>query len=46
MLNTVQIVGNSDKLDAFIQAVAGAEILEVVRSGVSGLSRGEKALRL
>jgi acetolactate synthase-1/3 small subunit len=43
---TVQIVGNSDKLDAFIQAVAGAEILEVVRSGVSGLSRGEKALRL
>lgn len=43
---TVQIVGNSDKLDAFIQAVSGAEILEVVRSGVSGLSRGEKALRL
>ncbi|WP_438951536.1 acetolactate synthase small subunit [Porticoccus sp.] len=43
---TVQIVGNSDKLDAFIQAIAGAEILEVVRSGVSGLSRGEKALRL
>ena len=43
---TVQIVGNSDKLDAFIQAVAGAEILEVVRSGVSGLARGEKALRL
>ena len=43
---TVQIVGNSDKLDAFIQAVAGAEILEVVRSGVSWLSRGEKALRL
>lgn len=43
---TVQIVGNSDKLDAFIQAITGAEILEVVRSGVSGLSRGEKSLRL
>ena len=43
---TVQVVGNSDKLDAFIQAIAGAEILEVVRSGVSGLSRGEKSLRL
>jgi acetolactate synthase-1/3 small subunit len=43
---TVQVVGNSDKLDAFIQAIADAEILEVVRSGVSGLSRGEKSLRL
>ncbi|TNE80038.1 MAG: acetolactate synthase small subunit [Gammaproteobacteria bacterium] len=43
---TVQIVGNSDKLDAFIQAIGDADILEVVRSGVSGLSRGEKALRL
>jgi len=43
---TVQIVGDSDKLDAFIQAIADADILEVVRSGVSGLSRGEKALRL
>lgn len=43
---TVQIVGNSDKLDAFIQAMADAEIIEVVRTGVSGLSRGEKALRL
>ena len=43
---TVQIVGNSDKLDAFIQAIGDADILEVVRTGVSGLSRGEKALRL
>ncbi len=43
---TVQIVGNSDKLDAFIQAVAGAEILEVVRSGVSGLSRGKSTATL
>ncbi|WP_461482358.1 acetolactate synthase small subunit [Porticoccus sp.] len=43
---TVQIVGNSDKLDAFLQAIGDADILEVVRTGVSGLSRGEKALRL
>ncbi len=43
---TVQIVGNSDKLDAFIQAVGDADILELVRSGVSGLARGEKSLRL
>ncbi|TNF07801.1 MAG: acetolactate synthase small subunit [Gammaproteobacteria bacterium] len=43
---TVQIVGNSDKLDAFIQAIGDADILEVVRSGVSGLSRGEKSLHI
>ncbi|MDP1521078.1 acetolactate synthase small subunit [Porticoccus litoralis] len=43
---TVQIVGNSDKLDAFIQAIGDADILEVVRSGVSGLARGEKSLHI
>lgn len=43
---TVQMTGNSDKLDAFIQAVDDAGIIEVVRSGVSGISRGEKSLRL
>lgn len=43
---TVQLVGTSDKLDAFIQALSGTQILEVVRSGVSGISRGEKTLSL
>ncbi|MCB1616381.1 MAG: acetolactate synthase small subunit [Pseudomonadales bacterium] len=43
---TIQISGASDKLDAFIQAVGDACILEVVRTGVSGLSRGEKVLSL
>ncbi|MAD73234.1 MAG: acetolactate synthase small subunit [Rheinheimera sp.] len=43
---TVQLVGTSDKLDAFIQALAGTTILEVVRSGVSGIARGEKTLAL
>ncbi|MCB5226418.1 acetolactate synthase small subunit [Alishewanella sp. 16-MA] len=43
---TVQLVGTSDKLDAFIQALAGSQILEVVRSGVSGISRGEKTLAM
>ncbi|HEB26458.1 MAG TPA: acetolactate synthase small subunit [Porticoccus sp.] len=43
---TLQIVGNSDKLDAFIQAIGDVDILELVRSGVSGLARGEKSLRL
>ena len=43
---TVQITGNSDKIAAFIEALGDATILEVVRSGVVGLSRGEKSLRL
>ena len=43
---TIQIVGASDKLDAFLQSVGDAVILEVVRSGVSGIARGEKVLSL
>lgn len=43
---TIQITGTSDKLGAFFQAVGEASILEVVRSGVSGISRGEKVLSI
>jgi acetolactate synthase-1/3 small subunit len=43
---TIQLTGTSEKLDAFVAAMAGAEILEVVRSGVAGISRGEKVLSL
>ncbi|MDX9873411.1 MAG: acetolactate synthase small subunit [Spongiibacteraceae bacterium] len=43
---TIQITGTSDKLDAFLQSVGEAAILEVVRSGVSGIARGEKVLSL
>jgi len=38
----VQLVGDSSKLDAYMEALAGNTILEVVRSGVSGVARGEK----
>ncbi len=41
---TVQLVGTSDKLDGFLEALTDTAILEVVRSGVSGMSRGEKVL--
>ena len=41
---TVQVPGASSQLDAFIRAVGELSILEVVRSGVSGLSRGEKVV--
>lgn len=43
---TVQLTGTSDKLDAFIESVGEASILEVVRSGVSGIARGDKVLAL
>lgn len=43
---TIQVAGASDKLDAFLEAIGDAAILEVVRSGVSGIARGEKVLSL
>jgi acetolactate synthase-1/3 small subunit len=42
----VEITGASRKLDAFIDAVPDGLIVEVVRSGPSGISRGEKGLSL
>ncbi|WP_198672740.1 acetolactate synthase small subunit [Photorhabdus sp. CRCIA-P01] len=45
-LYTVQLVGASDKLDAFLDAVRDvAEIVEVARSGIVGVSRGDKIMR-
>lgn len=41
---TVQLSGPSDKLDAFMRAVGKTSVLEVARTGVSGISRGEKML--
>ena len=41
---TIQLTGTSDKLDAFLRAIPESTVLEMVRSGVSGLSRGEKVL--
>lgn len=43
---TVQLAGTSDKLDAFIESVGESSILEVVRTGVSGIARGDKVLAL
>jgi acetolactate synthase-1/3 small subunit len=42
----IELTGDSGKLDAFIQALGKSGIIEVVRSGPSGISRGEKALRV
>ncbi len=45
-LYTVQLTGTTDKLDSFIQAIGTTSIMEVVRSGVTGISRGHKVLTL
>ena len=41
---TIEMTGTGEKLDAFIEALDESLILEVVRSGVSGISRGDKAI--
>ena len=38
----IQLAGASDKLDAFIEALSETTILEVVRSGVSGIKKKKK----
>ena len=45
-LYTIEVTGTSDKLDAFVQAINQTDIIEVVRSGVTGIARGEKSLRV
>ncbi|ACT05479.1 acetolactate synthase, small subunit [Dickeya chrysanthemi Ech1591] len=45
-LYTVQLVGTSEKLDAFLNSVREvAEIVEVARSGIVGVSRGDRVMR-
>ncbi|MEJ2309046.1 MAG: acetolactate synthase small subunit [Gammaproteobacteria bacterium] len=42
----IEMTGDSAKLDAFINAISDEYIVEVVRTGVSGIARGNKALTL
>lgn len=43
-LYTIMLTGTQQKLDAFIEALRDIGILEVVRSGVAGIARGERSL--
>mgnify|MGYP000044113868 FL=1 len=45
-LYTIQIVGDKAKLDGFIETIGRERVLEVVRSGVIGIARGEKTLSI
>ncbi|NJD08090.1 MAG: acetolactate synthase small subunit [Methylococcaceae bacterium] len=42
----VEVTGEKSKLDAFIQTVGEDNIIEVVRSGATGILRGERGLSL
>ena len=41
----IQLTGDGAKIDAFMNALGEHTILEVVRSGATGIARGEKVLR-
>jgi acetolactate synthase I/III small subunit len=43
---TIELTGTTDKLDAFLQAIDREVILETVRTGASGIGRGERILRV
>ena len=43
---TIELTGNQEKIQAFIDALDRSAILETVRTGVSGIGRGERILKL
>jgi len=43
---TIELTGDQDKIEAFINALDRSAILETVRTGVSGIGRGERVLKL
>ena len=42
---TMELTGDTEKLDAFLRALDPKLLLEVVRSGSNGIARGERSLR-
>ena len=42
---TIELTGDGIKLDAFIDALDSTAILETVRTGASGIARGERILK-
>lgn len=42
---TIEVTGDRSKIDAFLQAIDASAILETVRTGASGIGRGERMLR-
>ena len=42
----IEMTGNQQKLDSFVAAIDRSLILETVRSGVVGVGRGERVLKV
>jgi len=42
----IELTGTAAKLDSFIEAIDGSLILETVRTGVSGIGRGDRILKV
>ena len=45
-LYTIELTGTQDKLDAFVHAMSRMSIIEIVRSGVIGIARGDSAIQV
>ena len=43
---TIELTGSGTKLDAFIESLDKTAILETVRTGASGIGRGDRILKL
>ncbi|MFA7400447.1 MAG: acetolactate synthase small subunit [Sideroxydans sp.] len=43
---TIELTGTGSKLDSFLQAIDHGLIIETVRTGSSGIGRGERVLKL
>jgi len=43
---TIELTGTGSKLDKFLQAIDRTQILETVRTGASGIGRGDRILKL
>jgi acetolactate synthase-1/3 small subunit len=43
---TIELTGNGQKLDAFLNAIERGAILETVRTGASGIGRGDRVLKI
>jgi len=42
----IELTGNTTKLDSFMEAIDNALILETVRTGVCGIGRGDRVLKV
>jgi len=43
---TIELTGSGSKLDAFLEAIDQSAILETVRTGASGIGRGDRILKI